>query len=200
MRDSNSLLVGAHWFRKGRTSPSRETHLGSLLSISTSTVVSIPFGTFSAGSIVGNIVNRTSDVAGEWEKHVVWIRMNVAYITAELPDLSASGHDVSDLEALLTSFESVFEQFCRSELDVFVAARASEVSDSERLTLIGNLRRTRESFRSWLQEYHGIVEKTRAAGPPDLPLILLLACGSELMKAQNRFADVIDAYVRELEG
>ena len=149
---------------------------------------------------MGDIVNRTSGVAAEWQQHVVWIRMNVAFITAELPHLSASGHDVSDIEALLTSFESVFEQFCRSELDVFVAARASEVSDSERLTLIGNLRRTRESFRSWLREYHGIVEKTKAAGPPGLPLVLLLSCGGELLTGHNRFVDVIDAYLSEIEG
>ena len=149
---------------------------------------------------MGDMVNRTSEVAAEWQRHVVWIRMNVAYIKAELPALSAFGHDVSDIEALVTSFESAFEQFCRSELDVFVAARASEVSDAEKQTLTGNLHRTREPFRSWLREYHGVVEQQRAAGPPGLPLVLLQSCGSELFKAYKCFVDVIDGYVREIEG
>jgi hypothetical protein len=149
---------------------------------------------------MGDIVNRTAGVAARWEQHVVWIRMNVAFITAELPHLRESGHDVSDIEALLASFEPVFEQFCRNEFDVFLAARASEVSEPEKQTLIDSLRRTRESFRSWLHEYHGIVEKTRAAGPPALPLVLLQGCGAELLGGHKRFADVVDAYVSELEG
>ena len=149
---------------------------------------------------MGDIVNRTACVAAAWEQHAVWIRMNVAFIKAELPHLSDSGHDVSDIEALLAVFESVFERFCRNEFAVFVAARASEVSDSEKQTLIAALGRTRESFRSWLHEYHGVVEKTRAAGEPGLPLVLLQGCGAELMKAQMCFAGVVDAYLRELEG
>lgn len=149
---------------------------------------------------MGDIVNRTSEVAAEWARHVVWIRMNVAYIQAELVHLSASGHDVSDLEALLASFAPAFEEFCRGELDVFVAARVSEVSDSGRQTLIGHLRRIRESFRPWLHEYDAAVQERRAAGEPDSPLVLLQCCGGELLSAHSRFCDVIDAYLREIEG
>ena len=149
---------------------------------------------------MGEIVNRTAGVAGEWQRHVVWVRMNVAYIKAELPYLLKFGHDVSDIEVLLASFEPVFEQFCRNEFDVFVAARASEESDSEKRTLISSLQRTRGSFVSWLREYHGLVEKTRAAGEPSLLLTLLQGCGAELLKGHKRFVDVIDAYVGELEG
>ena len=148
---------------------------------------------------MGETVNRTAAVAAEWQRHVVWIRMNVAYIKAELPGVSELGHDVSDIEALLASFEPVFEQFCRNELDVFVAARASETGDAETPTLIAALRHMRDSFRAWLNEYHAVVEKTQAAGEPSLPCVLLHGCGAELLNAQSRFADVIDAYVDELE-
>lgn len=144
---------------------------------------------------MGDIVNRTFEVAGEWAKHVVWIRMNVAFIRAELPHVSGAGHDVSDIEALVTSFESVFEQFCRNEFDIFVAARAAETDDSQREALVTSLRRTRGSFHSWLQEYHGLVEKTGEAGEPALPLMLLMGCGAELLKAHTCFVDVIDAYL-----
>ena len=149
---------------------------------------------------MGDTVNRTHAVAGEWQKHVVWIRMNVAYIKAELPVLSACGHDVSDIEALLISFEPVFDQFCQSEFDVFVAARASEDDDSDNETLIASLRTMREPFRPWLVEYHGIVEKTKAAGAHSLSLVLLLGCGSELMIAHAGFVEVIDGYLGELEA
>ncbi|MFC1806664.1 hypothetical protein ACFL09_06780 [Planctomycetota bacterium] len=152
---------------------------------------------------MGDIVNRTSEVAGEWQRHVVWVRMNVAFIRAELPDVSGAGHDVSDIEALVASFESVFEQFCRNEFGVFVAARAAETDDSQREALVTSLRRTRGSFRSWLRDYNGIVEKTKAeaAGrPAGLPLVLLLCCGGELLTGHNRFVDVIDAYLDEIRG
>ena len=148
---------------------------------------------------MGEIVNRTSEVAAQWQRHVVWIRMNVAYIQAELPALSGLGHDVSDIEALFASFVSVFEQFCWNELDVFVAARTSETGDADEPTLIAALRHMRESFVPWLREYHAVVEKTQAAGEPSLPLVLLHGCGAELFGAHNRFTEVIDAYVGELE-
>ena len=149
---------------------------------------------------MGEIVNRTFAVAVEWQRHVVWIRMNVAYIQAELPGISDLGHDVADIDGLLASFESVFEQFSRNEFDVFVAARASETVDAEKPTLIAALRHMRESFRGWLNEYHAVVEKAQADGESSMPLVLLFSCGGELLSAQNRFADVIDAYVVELEG
>ena len=149
---------------------------------------------------MGDIVNRTARVAAAWEQYVVWMRANVAYIEAELPCLADIGHDVSDVEALVAAFGSVFEGFCRDEYAAFVAARESEVSDSAKQMLIAALDSMRECFRPWLDEYHGVVEKTRAAGEPSLPLVLLQGCGAELMKAQAGLAEVIDAYLREIEG
>ena len=149
---------------------------------------------------MSEIVNRTAEVAAQWHQHLVWIRINVAYIKAELPHLLASGHEVSDIEDLLASFASVFEHFCGSEFDLFVAARASEVNDSEKQALIGKLHRTRESFRAWLHDYHGVVQRRRAAGEPSLPLVLLQGCGAELLKAHRCFVEIIEAYVHEIES
>jgi hypothetical protein len=149
---------------------------------------------------MGQIVNRTWDVAAEWQRYVVWIRMNVGYIQAELPGVAALGHEGGDIQALLASFDLAFARFCEIERDVYVSARASEVGDDERPTLIAALRRARGAFVSWLQEYHATVEKTQASIESPLPAVLLTSCGAELFKGQKALTDVIDAYVHELEG
>jgi hypothetical protein len=149
---------------------------------------------------MGQIVNRTWDVAVEWQRYVVWIRINVGYILAELPGVAALGYEVGDIQALLASFDVAFAKFCESEREVYVAARASEVSDAEKPTLIAALRRARGAFAPWLQEYHATVEKTQASSESTLPAVLLTGCGAELFKSQKALTDVIDAYVHELEG
>lgn len=144
------------------------------------------------------IVNRTFKGAAEWHRHIVRIRINVACIRAELPHLEASGHDVSGIQALLGSFDSTFEQFCRNELEVFVAARLSETEDKEKNALIGHMRRIRESFSSWLHQYHEVVEAKKASDSQG-PLSLLLCFGIELLNAHSRFVNVIDGYIDEME-
>ena len=147
---------------------------------------------------MGDTVNRTSEIAAEWQRHIVWIRMNAAYIRAELAYLSGEGHDVSDIQVLLDSFDSTFEQFTLIESGVFVAARLSETGQAEKEALAGGLRRMRESFSAWLHDYDQLIQVKEAADP-QAPLVLLQCCGGELLTAHSRFVNVIDAYVDEIE-
>lgn len=147
---------------------------------------------------MGDIVNRTHAVAGEWQRQVVWVRMNVAFIQAELPVLRERGHDTSAIEALLASFEPVFEQFCHGEFGVFSAARIAENENEGNAVLIAGLSSLRETFRPWVLEYDRIVEKTRTTDPQSLPLVLLEGCGAEVLLAHAGFVRVVDGYLDEL--
>ena len=149
---------------------------------------------------MGEMVNRIFDVASQWQRQIIWIRINVGYIRAELGYLSASGHDVSNIQALLDSFDSTFEQFCRNELGVFVAARLSETDQKETNTP-GQLRQLRESFSSWLDDYNDVVEAMeKKAADSHGPLVLLHGCGGELLNAHSRFVKVIDQYLEEFKS
>ena len=62
------------------------------------------------------------------------------------------------------------------------------------------LQRAKGCFVPWLQKYHAVVEKTEAASSESsLPGVLLTGCGAELFKSQKGLADVVDAYVDEIE-
>jgi len=144
-------------------------------------------------------VNRTSDLAASWQRHVVWIRVNVGFIKAELAHLSASGHDTSDIQALLDSFDRTFERFGENELEVFVAARLSETE--EKSDLVDRLVTMGDSFLPWLQECHNLIEAmANEAVEPGLPLALLRVCAAELLNGHMEFMNIVDAYIDELRG
>lgn len=148
---------------------------------------------------MAEVVNRTSEVATNWQQHIVWIRVNIGFIKAELVHVSSQGHDISGIQALLHSFESAFEQFCRCELEVFVAARLSETSESGTTAMVDPLLHMRNSFLSWLDEYNDLVEETERAADSGLPLVLLRSCGGELLASHARFVDSVDSYVGEIK-
>ena len=143
---------------------------------------------------VGEIVNRTWDAAAKWQTQVVWIRMNVGYIKAELPYLAGNGENVDDVERLVRDFEPAFTLFCGEEMAVFVAARNLEAEMISRDDFVAKLRALRSSFKPWLETYHAAVEARRAADDHSLGIGLLLGCGSELHSARRRFADAVEAY------
>ncbi len=148
---------------------------------------------------MGEAVNRTSALAASWQRHVVWIRVNVGFIKAELAHLLASGHDTSNIQGLLDSFDSTFERFCRNELEVFVAARLSETEETKTSYLADRLAHMGESFLPWLEEYNDLVEAMASkAGDVGLPLVLLRSCGAELLIGHSKFVDIVDAYVEEI--
>lgn len=146
---------------------------------------------------MGEIVNRTAEVAAAWQRQVVWIRMNVGYIKAELAYLAARKHEVSDIEALVGAFGPTFTRFCEEELEAFVLARRAEDDPASRAALAAQLRCLREGFRPWIQQYHELVEKTTEVAPGSLRLSLLLGCGAEVHSAYGSFISIIDEYIRD---
>ncbi len=145
---------------------------------------------------MGDVVNGTYKAATEWQRHIVWLRVNVGFIQAELGHLSAEGHDISTIQSLLNSFDSTFEQFCQDELEVFVATRLAETGDRETSALRDRLRRLRDSFLPWLHEYNDAVEAMgNDAVDSGLPLALLRCCGAELLTGHSQFVGTVDAYI-----
>lgn len=145
---------------------------------------------------MGEIVNRTWDAAARWQREVVWMRMNVGYIKAEVPYLRGDGAEVADIEQLVREFEPTFTLFCDEEMGVFVAARRVEASLLSRDDFVVKLRALANSFQPWLEKFHAVVQAHRAANDGGLPLALLHGCGSELINAQRRFAETIEDYAR----
>ena len=148
---------------------------------------------------MGKIVNRIADVAVEWQQHIIWIRINIAYIMAELPHLSESGEDISDIKALMDSFDSAFEQFYRNELETFAAARGAEIDDKGKNELVNRLRRMKESLSPCIFGYNEVIEARKTHDPLSLTFFLLTSCGAELLNAFSRFVDVIDVYIGEID-
>ena len=148
---------------------------------------------------MGKIVNRTSEVAAEWQRQVVWLRMNIAYIKAELPHLVEIKDDPTDIEPLLAAFEAPFARFCDAELDVFVLARRAEVDSASRAALVAQLGHLREVFRPWVQEYHELVLKTREVAHGSTKEILLNGCGAEIHRSHGAFITIVNNYVAELQ-
>ena len=94
---------------------------------------------------MGEMVNRIFEVAARWQRDVVWIRMNVCYMKAELAYLSKRSQDVSDLRRLLESFDLSFEQFCQHESAVFVISRLLETEEARRSGLSWEVRARRSA-------------------------------------------------------
>ena len=103
------------------------------------------------------------------------------------------------MEQLVRSFGPSFGRFCEEELGVFVSARRAEVEPASTDGLVEALGCLRESFRTWVDEYHGVVEKTQASGPHGLALSLLLGCGAEVHQAHGAFRKAIGDYITEIE-
>jgi hypothetical protein len=147
---------------------------------------------------MGEVVNRTWEIAAAWQREVVWMRMNVAYIAAELPHLVAEQHDVADIEPLMAAFDSAFAAFCADEHHVFILARRTEVDGACRSKLVARLQHLRDSFRRWAEAYHEVVQKRRTAAHDGLSLSLLMGCGAELHRSHGAFRNVVDGYIEEL--
>ena len=64
--------------------------------------------------------------------------------------------------------------------------------------LIEQLRHTMESFGSWVVYFRNTVEARRVSDLQGLPLLLLLNCGTELLKAHLSFSEIIDGYIEAL--
>ena len=148
---------------------------------------------------MGKIVNRTSGVAADWQRQVVWLRINIAYIKAELPYLAEMNNDPKDIELLLAAFEEPFTRLCDVELGVFVLARLAEVDTASRAELIVQLDRLRKVFHLWVQKYHELVMKVREEAQGSLKESLLNGCGAEILRAHNAFVTIISNYVAELQ-
>ncbi len=148
---------------------------------------------------MGEIVNRTADIAAEWQRHIIWIRINLGYITAELPHLLKSGENISDIKSVVDFFNTAFEQFYRNEQAIFTAARKAEVGNEGKDELVNGLRGLKESLSPCISAYNDVVEERKKDEIPGLALMLLTSCGAELMDAYFRFAGVVDAYADETE-
>ena len=148
---------------------------------------------------MGEIVNRTADFAAEWQRHIIWIRINLGYIMAELPHLSKSGEDVSDIKALVVSFDSAFEQFYRDEQEIFTTARRAEIDDEGKSKLVNRLRGLKETLNPCISAYNDVVEERKIDKPSSLAMMLLTSCGAELMGAYFQFVGVVDAYADGVE-
>jgi hypothetical protein len=149
---------------------------------------------------VGEIVNQTFKAAMGWQQPAVWIRVNVAYIMAELPCLKEGGHDVAGIGPLMDEFNGVFSKFCAEEFELFVFARKAEAGAAEMPAVIAKLQVLRESFRPWLEEYHELVQDMQGGDSDSLSLGLMMGCGAELHQAHKTFINAVDKYAKELKG
>ncbi len=148
---------------------------------------------------MGKIVNRTLEVASEWQRQIVWLRMNIAYIKAELPHLAEVKDDPTDIEPVLAAFGAPYARFCDAEFDVFVLARRAEGDVASRAALVARLGHLCEVFRAWVQEYHELVLKAREVACGSLKEILLNGCGAEIHRSHGAFITIVDNYVAELQ-
>ncbi len=142
---------------------------------------------------MGDIVNRTAAAAFDWQRPIVWIRINIGYMLVETADLAKQGDTVTDIEELLSKFNDTFAIFSQAELRVFVAARAVEVDKSLAPNLNTALEVMAKSFSPWLDEFHDLVTKRRE-NPPDRSLVLLHSCGGEILNAHKTFVDCVNDY------
>ncbi len=148
---------------------------------------------------MGDLVNRTRQAAAEWQAQLVWIRINVAYIEAELPHLRSQGYDTADIEPVLARFNYAFSTFSHEELQVFVAVRSVETQLLSRSDLAIRLRQLSNSLQPWVTEYDRVVRARRNAQDTSLTLSLLLGCGAELLEAHGNLVKTVDDYARDIE-
>lgn len=151
-----------------------------------------------------DLVKRTYEAATAWQQGVAWIRVNVAFIEAELPGVAKGGHKVDDIKALVDSFGPVYAQFCETEYRLFVVARRIDAEESPMRPFTDQLLRLRESFRDWTLQYHKAVERRRSqesdADDRDLATSLLLCCGGEIHQAHTAFIECVDDFAGQLKA
>jgi hypothetical protein len=148
---------------------------------------------------MGDLVNRTRQVAEAWQAQLVWIRINVAYIEAELPHLRSQGHDTADIEPVLARFNYAFSTFSHEEHQVFVAVRSVETQLLSRSDLAIGLRKLSNTLQPWVTEYDQVVRARRNAHDTSLALSLLQGCGAELLEAHGNLVRTVDDYARDIE-
>lgn len=148
-----------------------------------------------------NIVKRTFEAGMAWQQGVVWMRINVAYIKAELPYAAKGGDPAADIEEVAAAFGPAYAKFCDEEFRLFVLARQVAAQAAPLSRFIDQLLILRESFRPWTLQYHEAVQKRRADNKAQMSLVysLLLCCGGEIHQAHTAFINAIDDYARQLK-
>lgn len=148
---------------------------------------------------MGILIDQITISAGDWQKPIAEIRVNIGFMHSELEHFKNSSIDASDLENLLADFDVVFRRFCDDELQVFVACRQVETSDDKkRDILIDKLKKMQESFGQWLYDMNKLIE-SRQALEQDIQLMLLLTCGAQILNAHTTFLNTVDLYITGLD-
>ncbi len=149
---------------------------------------------------MGYLVQETYRAAQCWQENVLWIRVNIGYMTAELDYIKREGTLGERVEGLLGDFTGHFQSFSDAELEAFTGARRLESEDTpkNRQEMIEVLEKVKRVFLPWFEKFDDAVVASEETSPEDPGLPLLLCCGAEMMKAHTAYRKVLDGFQAEI--
>lgn len=149
---------------------------------------------------MSGMVKITYEAALEWQRHVVWIRINAGFITAEEEYIRMDGDPTGHIQRLLEDLKGNLEEFGRLEMQLFTLARKTELKNTAayRNQMIEKLEEMKWVFKPWFQTLNSVIEERRIVGH-DLGLSLLLCCGAEMLNAHTAFRNAVDDLIGWLD-
>ena len=147
---------------------------------------------------MSDLINNIGAGAGEWNRHLVWIAVNVGYIKAELPHLEQQGCATDDIVEWLQAWPYLQEAIARHELAAYTAARRAEAGEGDVEAIKAPLEKLKGMLRLWLKGMYEITER-HSRGEPNVAGMLMNCCGAEIQGAHGRFVEHVDIFLMILK-
>ena len=151
---------------------------------------------------MADIINTTYQIAQRWQEHVLWIRVNIGYMTAEEETLRKEGDDTTQIQQILKDFVDRLDEFLAAETDIFTLARTVEavvfketiISMTQRQRMCERLEQMKWTFRPWFLSLNEVIEERMIVGH-DSGMSLLMCCGTEMLRAHTAYREKVDELI-----
>ena len=137
----------------------------------------------------------------EWQPQMVSIRAEVVYIQVELSSLQESGYDVTEIDEWLGGFLDASSDCLAAELNAYAEARRFDLGLCDKDKLLELYAKCKTPYYPWLKSLHEMIQRRQAdcGEQADSPLMLLMACGTEMINANKRLMNSVDALIETTE-
>lgn len=143
---------------------------------------------------MSDLINNIGAGAGEWNRHLIWIAVNVGYIRAEVPHLRQQGLPTEDIVEWLNAFPYLQEAIAKYEMQAYTAARRLEAGEGDVEAVEEPLETARDMLDLWLKGLYEITARHNK-GETNLAGVLMKACGAEILRAHERFVEHVDIFL-----
>ena len=142
---------------------------------------------------MSDLVNLVANESEKWNKHIIWIKVNVGYILAEAEFMQQHGKNVDDIIRLANAFNSFYSIFTDNEIALYKYTRKNEAEPSNANAELFEfpIQNMKGCFIPWLMDLNKIVQKHQE-GQYDLVTSLMLTCGGEILNSHNEFLNVME--------